>query len=195
MRITNGKAETNAVNLGTARGAVTIGEAADGSGVSAKLIRYYESIGLVRAVVRTGNGYRMYADADVQTLRFIKRSRSLGFSIPQIEHLLALWHDRSRASADVRALALAHVDELEKKIHELREMAETLRGLAAGCHNDERPDCPILAGIDLPGRENEAAAYARVAEPRVGATRAAPSAVRRSGSPLPAAPAWSRVPA
>lgn len=97
----------------------------------------------------------MYADADVQTLRFIKRSRRLGFSIGQIEGLLVLWRDRSRASADVRTLALAHVEDLEAKIHELREMAETLRYLAERCSNDERPECPILAELNRPGREGE----------------------------------------
>jgi Cu(I)-responsive transcriptional regulator len=108
---------------------MTISDAADASGVSAKLVRYYEGIGLIRAALRTEAGYRVYTDADVQTLRFIKRARSLGFGIKAIERLLALWHDRTRASAEVHALALAHVAELEDKIHELYEMAETCGGL------------------------------------------------------------------
>ncbi len=132
----------------------TIGQAADASGVSAKLIRYYESIGLVPAAVRTESGYRMYAAAGVQTLRFIKRARTLGFSVEQIRHLLALWHNRSRASAEVRTLALKHVAELEEKIHALHEMVETLRGLADHCHNDEHPECPILAELDRPERSD-----------------------------------------
>lgn len=143
--------------------AMTIGEAAETSGVTAKLIRYYESIHLIRAAARTEGGYRVYTDADVQTLRFIKRARSLGFSIKQIERLLALWHDRSRASTNVRALALAHVVELEEKIHELQAMAETLRNLAVLCQNDEHPDCPILADLDRREQPSGPAARSRKA--------------------------------
>ena len=146
----NGSAPEPSASGGSAGRAMTIGEAADASGVTAKLIRYYEGIGLVPAATRTENGYRVYTAADVQTLRFIKRARSLGFSIKRIEQLLALWHDRSRASAEVRTLALGHVAELEEKIHELHEMAETLRRLADLCRNDERPDCPILADLGRP---------------------------------------------
>ena len=123
---------------------VNIGDAANASGVSAKLIRYYESIDLIPEAGRTESGYRVYTEAEIQTLRFIKRARGLGFSIKQIEQLLALWHDRSRTSAQVRSVALAHVEELETKILELRAMATALRKLAASCHNDKRPDCPIL---------------------------------------------------
>ncbi len=123
---------------------INIGDAANASGVSAKLIRYYESIDLIPEAGRTESGYRIYTEAEVQTLRFIKRARSLGFSIKQIAQLLALWHDRSRTSAQVRSVALAHIEELETKIVELRAMANTLRKLAVSCRNDERPDCPIL---------------------------------------------------
>jgi MerR family copper efflux transcriptional regulator len=123
---------------------MNIGDAANASGVSAKLIRYYESIDLIPEAGRTESGYRVYTDAEVQTLRFVKRARSLGFSIKQIGQLLALWHDRSRTSAQVRSVALAHIEELETKILELRAMANTLRKLAASCRNDKRPDCPIL---------------------------------------------------
>jgi len=123
---------------------MNIGEAAHASSVSAKLIRYYESIDLIPEAGRTESGYRVYAEAEVQTLRFIKRARGLGFSIKQIGQLLALWHDRSRTSAQVRSVALVHIEELETKILELRAMANTLRKLADSCHNDKRPECPIL---------------------------------------------------
>ena len=126
---------------------MNIGEVSNGSGVSTKLIRYYESINLIRAAERTGSGYRVYGDVDVQTLRFIRRARTLGFSIKQIERLLALWQDRERASSEVRAVALAHVADLEAKIVELRDMADTLRHLAASCKNDSRPECPILRDL------------------------------------------------
>ena len=123
---------------------MNIGQAAAASGVSAKMIRYYESIGLINAVVRTEAGYRVYSDADVHTMRFIRRARDLGFSVEQMTSLLALWQDRSRASADVKRIAQEHVGELERKMRELAEMAQTLRHLADNCHGDARPDCPIL---------------------------------------------------
>lgn len=110
---------------------IKIGVAASASGVSAKLIRYYESIDLIPQAQRTESGDRVYTEADVETLRFIKRARNLGFSIKQIGQLLALWHDRSRTSAQVRSVALVHIDELETKIVELRGMVNTLRKLAA----------------------------------------------------------------
>src|SRR5260221_1369421 len=105
---------------------MNIGEVSNGSGVSTKLIRYYESIDLIRAAERTGSGYRVYGDVDVQTLRFIKRARTLGFSIKQIERLLALWQDRERASSEVPAGALAQVAELDAQHVELPDMADTL---------------------------------------------------------------------
>lgn len=123
---------------------MNIGEAAAASGVTAKMIRYYESIDLVPPAGRTGAGYRLYSENDVYTLRFIRRARDLGFSIRQIIELLELWRDRHRASADVKRIALEHVDDLERKMQGLREMVETLRRLAKSCHGDERPDCPII---------------------------------------------------
>jgi len=123
---------------------MNIGEASAASGVSAKMIRYYEQIGLIRPAARTESGYRVYAPSEVETLRFIRRARDLGFSVEEMGTLLALWQDKGRESADVKRLALQHVAEIEKRIHELEGMARTLRHLAGHCHGDERPDCPIL---------------------------------------------------
>src|SRR5687768_278130 len=123
---------------------MNIGQAAEASGVSAKMIRYYESIALIPKTVRSEAGYRVYSEADVHTLRFIRRARDLGFSVEQIEALLALWRDRSRASTDVKRIAQEQVAALKRKIAELQGMAETLRHLAEHCQGDERPDCPIL---------------------------------------------------
>lgn len=131
---------------------MNIGEAAAASGVSAKMVRYYESIGLIEAALRTQAGYRVYADADVHTLRFIRRARQLGFSIEETRELLALWRDKSRASADVKRVALQHAQDLDARIAELQAMAQTIRHLAATCHGDERPDCPILADLAAAGR-------------------------------------------
>ena len=130
---------------------INIGKAAVASGVSAKMIRYYESIGLLAAARRTDAGYRAYTDEDVHVLRFIRRARDLGFALADIGELLALWHDQGRASADVKGIALAHVAALERKIAELQGMADTLRTLAAHCHGDARPDCPILTDLDAGG--------------------------------------------
>lgn len=121
-----------------------IGEAAALSGVSAKMIRHYESIGLIPPASRTLANYRIYSKEDVHTLRFIKRARSLGFSMKDIEKLLSLWQDRSRASAEVKLLAMDHARELEDKIRGLQEMHRTLLQLAKACHGDQRSDCPIL---------------------------------------------------
>ncbi|WP_312992162.1 Cu(I)-responsive transcriptional regulator [Achromobacter animicus] len=126
---------------------MNIGQAAKESGISAKMIRYYESIGLISPPVRTNSGYRVYSEHDVHTLRFVRRARDLGFSVEQMNELLALWQDRSRASADVKRIALEHVEELERKAKALREMAATLKHLAQHCHGDERPDCPILENL------------------------------------------------
>jgi MerR family copper efflux transcriptional regulator len=126
---------------------MNIGQAATASGISAKMIRHYESIGLIRKSTRSESGYRTYNEKDVHTLRFIKRARSLGFSLEQIRDLLSLWNDEERASADVKAIALQHVGELEQRITELSEMRNTLAHLADCCHGDDRPDCPILQGL------------------------------------------------
>ncbi|KGJ02322.1 Cu(I)-responsive transcriptional regulator [Paracoccus halophilus] len=123
---------------------MNIGKAAAASGVSAKMIRYYESIGLIPEASRTDSGYRDYSDKDVHTLRFIRRARDLGFSVEKITELLALWRDPGRASADVKRVALAHVEELERKARELREMSMTLQHLAENCRGNDRPDCPII---------------------------------------------------
>lgn len=123
---------------------MNIGEAALAAGVSAKMIRYYESIGLTPAVARTDGGYRLYTESDVHTLRFIKRARTFGFSIEQIEELLGLWRDRRRTSGHVKAVALSHIDELKRKIAEMQGLVDTLEHLAKHCDGDHRPDCPIL---------------------------------------------------
>lgn len=126
---------------------MNIGQAAKTSGVSAKMIRYYESVGLIPPVERTEAGYRIYSSTDVHSLKFIQRARSLGFSVEQMRGLLALWQDRSRASADVKAVALAHVEALEGKIRELETMRETLKHLAENCHGDHKPNCPIIEDL------------------------------------------------
>jgi MerR family transcriptional regulator, copper efflux regulator len=126
---------------------MNIGQAAAASGVSAKMIRYYESIGLIPKTIRTESGYRVYSEHDVHTLRFIRRSRDLGFSVEQITDLVSLWQDRERASKDVKAIALEHVGVLERKIRELQEMASTLNHLARNCHGDARPNCPIIEDL------------------------------------------------
>lgn len=122
---------------------MNIGDAAAASGVSAKMIRHYEAIGLVTAA-RSANGYRVYAERDVAALRFVRHARDLGFRLEDARRLLALWQDRGRASAEVKRLALAHVEALEAKAELLRSMAASLRHLAEHCHGDTRPDCPIL---------------------------------------------------
>jgi MerR family copper efflux transcriptional regulator len=127
---------------------VNIGEAAGASGVSAKMIRYYESIGLIKPGARSGAGYRTYGANDLNTLRFVKRARTLGFSLEQIRELVSLWQDAGRASRDVKAIARAHVAELEKRIRELSEMRDTLQHLVKCCAGDQRPECPILAGLE-----------------------------------------------
>ncbi|WP_027079910.1 Cu(I)-responsive transcriptional regulator [Luteimonas mephitis] len=135
-----------APELGEAReqGFHNIGEAAALSGVTAKMIRHYESIGLIPEAARTAAGYRLYSDEDVHRLRFVKRARALGFSMKQIGILLALWSDRSRASAEVKSLALEHAQDLGTRIAEMQAMQRTLEELARRCHGNQRPDCPIL---------------------------------------------------
>lgn len=123
---------------------MNIGEAAEASGVNAKLIRHYESIGIIPKASRSESGYRVYSKADVHILTFVKRARGLGFSMKEIKKLVGLWRNKSRASAEVKAIALQHVEDLEHKIDELMGMAKTLRHLAKCCHGDQRPECPIL---------------------------------------------------
>jgi Cu(I)-responsive transcriptional regulator len=133
-----------------------IGQAAAASGVSAKMIRHYESVALLPPAARTEAGYRQYTDKDVHALRFIRRSRDLGFSLDEIRELLSLWHDRDRPSRQVRALAQQHIEDLTAKLHELQAMKATLEHLVHCCHGDDRPDCPILQ--ELSGKKDAPAA-------------------------------------
>lgn len=143
---------------------LSIGGAAKVSGVSAKMIRYYESIGLIAPPRRSAAGYRFYDERDVQTLRFIRRARDLGFPVEDIGRLLELWRDGERSSADVKRLAEQHIAALEERISALQSMQRTLERLARACHGDERPDCPILddlavaGGKDAPARRRTFAA-------------------------------------
>ncbi|MBI3144671.1 MAG: Cu(I)-responsive transcriptional regulator [Pseudogulbenkiania sp.] len=123
---------------------MNIGEAANASGVSAKMIRYYESVGLIPYPHRTHSGYRVYRQEDVHVLRFIRRARDLGFPVEQIRELLALWQDRSRASSEVKGIARRQVEELNARIVQLVAMRDTLRHLVEHCSGDDRPSCPIL---------------------------------------------------
>ncbi|MGQ9424583.1 Cu(I)-responsive transcriptional regulator [Gilvimarinus sp. F26214L] len=137
------------------RGFFNIGEAAQASGVSAKMIRHYEQIGLIPPASRTFTNYRIYSDEDVYTLQFIRRARRLGFSMKQVAVLLSLWQDKDRSSAEAKRLVLEHIGQLEEKIRELQAMANTLKTLADSCHGDDRPNCPILEDI---ARNNESGA-------------------------------------
>lgn len=130
---------------------VSIGEAARLSGISARMVRHYEGLGLLGQVARTDSGYRQYSATDVHTLRFIKRARDMGFSMEQVAELVDLWHNRRRASASVKRVAQAHLEELAQRIAAMQAMQRTLAHLVHCCHGDQRPDCPILddlAGID-----------------------------------------------
>jgi MerR family copper efflux transcriptional regulator len=135
---------------------MNIGEAARASGMSAKMIRYYESIGVIGPAGRSDAGYRVYDARDVHLLRFVKRARSLGFPVERVNQLVALWRDHDRASAEVKHIALAQIGELEQRIAELETMKRTLEHLARHCHGDQRPECPILDDL----------AAAPAAEPR-----------------------------
>ncbi|MBL4613602.1 MAG: Cu(I)-responsive transcriptional regulator [Magnetovibrio sp.] len=126
---------------------MNIGQVAKLSDVSAKTIRYYESIELIPKAARSNNGYRDYSGNDVQTLRFIKRSRNLGFSVNDVANLLDLWRDKQRVSGDVKAVALKHIEDIEIRIQELQSIRDTLKNLTVCCHGDDRPDCPILEGL------------------------------------------------
>ena len=134
---------TDAMNIGP----LNIGQAATQSGVSAKMIRHYESLGLLPTVHRTDAGYRQYGEKEVHTLRFIRRARTLGFSMAEITELLKLWQNKRRASADVKRIALAHVADLERRNAEMEAMKQTLGHLAHCCQGNSRPDCPILTEL------------------------------------------------
>lgn len=127
---------------------MNIGDAAAASGVSAKMVRYYESVGLLPRAVRTASGYRDYDEKDVHRLRFVRRARDFGFSMAEIGELLALWQDRRRSSRDVKEIALRHVAELDGKIRHLTALRDTLNHLAHCCAGDHRPDCPILKDLE-----------------------------------------------
>lgn len=131
---------------------LTIGEAAARSGVSAKMLRHYESLGLLARVARTEAGYRLYGEREVHTLRFIRRARDLGFSIAEITALLKLWQNRRRASSEVKRIARAHIADLDRRLAEMQAMKQTLEQLVSCCHGDERPDCPILDGLAAEGQ-------------------------------------------
>ncbi len=150
---------------------MNIGQASAASGVSAKMLRYYESIGLIPRAGRTEAGYRVYTDTDVQTLRFIRRARDLGLPIERVKLLVGLWHDRERSSADVKRVATEHVAELEAKILELMAVRDTLQDLADACHGDHRPECPILRDLEGGG----------------GKPRTAPPSRRKNSAGAPAA--------
>jgi MerR family copper efflux transcriptional regulator len=133
------------------RGLLDIGRASKASGVSVKMIRHYEAIGLLKQVARTYANYRVYGENDVHTLRFIKRARTLGFSIDDIRELLSLWQNKSRRSASVKKVAAGHVEDLKRKIVEMQAMVSTLGHLMHNCHGDQRPDCPILDDLARDG--------------------------------------------
>lgn len=132
-------------------GLLNIGEAAEASGVSAKMIRHYEETGLLPRAGRTVAGYRIYRPADVHALRFVRRARDLGFSLAEIKALLGLWSNQRRASADVRRLARKHIDDLDERIARMQSMRQALERLVAHCHGDDRPDCPILDDLSGSG--------------------------------------------
>ena len=143
--------------LAAADAPVNIGQAAEHSGVSAKMVRHYESLGLLGHVQRTDSGYRQYSPADVHVLRFIKRARDLGFSMAEIGELVGLWKDKQRASAKVKRIAQKHLDELSQRVAALQDMQHTLAHLMEGCGGNERPDCPILD--TLAGQPSSAACH------------------------------------
>jgi len=152
---------------------VNIGQAATAAGVSAKMIRHYEAVGLLPKARRTFSGYRQYSDADLHTLRFIRHARHLGFSIRQIAELVGLWQNRRRPSSKVKSLAHAHIAELERKAAETLAMKKTLEHLVNCCHGDDRPDCPILEklGAEDPADPNPAAAAVHGKPARTGGSK------------------------
>lgn len=129
---------------------MNIGEASERSGVSAKMIRYYESVGLLPSAARRSNGYRDYGDQEVSVLQFVRRTRDLGFSLDEVSALLALWSNKRRPSREVKRMAEKHIADLEHRISEMRTVMKTLRELAKTCHGDERSDCPILEDFAAP---------------------------------------------
>lgn len=145
---------------------MNIGKAAEASGISTKMIRHYESTGLIPPAARSASGYRDYGAADIHRLRFIRRARDLGFSGTEIADLLGLWGDQSRHSSEVKAIARAHIETLQARIRSLQEMTDTLEDLAAACHGDHRPDCPILNRL-----ESDAPDEDLTLRPRRGAVR------------------------
>ena len=132
---------------------LSIGEAARSAGISPRMVRHYESLGLLAGVARTDSGYRQYTEADLHTLHFIRRSRDLGFSMEEIAELLALWHDRSRASSQVKRIAQTHIDNLNERIAAMQSMQRTLQTLVSCCQGNERPECPILDDLGKPMKE------------------------------------------
>lgn len=156
--------------------AMNIGQAAKASGLSAKMIRHYEDVGLVPAPARTESGYRQYDGGEVHTLRFIRQARDLGFSIHEIGELLSLWHDRKRPSRLVKALAEAHIQALEQKAQELLAMKSTLEHLVHCCRGDDRPDCPILDTLarNVPAPESGAASRGSRNHPKLRTRKNAP---------------------
>ena len=147
---------------------MNIGIAAERSGVPAKTIRYYESIGLIRAAARTAGNYRDYDDADLQTLHFIQRARMLGFSVMDVGALLALWRDKRRASATVKRLAEGHIAEIDRRMEELKSMRRTLTHLIERCHGDDRPDCPIIDELARPNGDAPAVQAGRAQATKTG---------------------------
>lgn len=162
---------------------VNIGSAAKQSGVSAKMIRHYESLGLLGSVRRTDNGYRQYSKADVHVLRFIKRGRDLGFSMAEIAELVSLWNNRRRASASVKRIAQKHADELAQRVSALQEMQRTLAALIAGCQGDQRPDCPILDELASGQRSAGGKTLQRLTKPSSRLDSAAPPSVCHLSTP------------
>lgn len=152
---------------------MNIGQASTASGVSAKMLRYYESIGLIPRAGRTEAGYRVYTDTDVNTLRFIRRARDLGLPIERIRLLVGLWQNRERSSGDVKRIAEEHVAELEGKILELTAMRDALQELADACRGDHRPDCPILHDLEGGGRGPTRAGHRQDVERHQGASPSA----------------------
>ncbi|MFY3384320.1 Cu(I)-responsive transcriptional regulator [Paracidovorax sp. MALMAid1276] len=136
---------------------VSIGVAARRAGISARMVRHYESLGLLSGVARTDSGYRQYTEADVHALHFIRRSRDLGFSMDEIAELLGLWHDRRRASSQVKRIAQQHIDDLSERIAQMQAMQRSLQTLVACCQGNDRPDCPILDDLAAGHAEHPAA--------------------------------------